>query len=296
MVLAVLLAIIIAKPLELKIFEPEIEEELVSINQALKLKQEGEIRDRYKADRERVGEEIIVLKEEIALIQEQVAQKESTKNALRADANAEADGTSGSGKYGKGPAWEEKDVAAKQAENDYTAYVASQGPVVQGKRDSIAQKEGELAQIEKSIATEIAGLSWENYDGLLARMEALGNLQTKAPPIAAAVTLITLLFIVIETAPILFKILTERGSYDLKLETLGFKVSEEERVQWALIRNDSNRQIQLSNEEQDFMLAQDKSESRHTERKMREAKRAIVDQTIEVLKGDKLITIKQKPT
>ncbi len=59
---AVLISIVIAKPLELKIFESEIEAELVKMQQENYKEQDDLVKDRYLADIDTLKTEIIALK------------------------------------------------------------------------------------------------------------------------------------------------------------------------------------------------------------------------------------------
>jgi hypothetical protein len=54
----------------------------------------------------------------------------------------------------------------------------------------------------------------KQYSGLMARLEALSRLTDKYTILFAVKWLITILFVFIEIAPILFKMMTERGPYD----------------------------------------------------------------------------------
>ncbi len=60
-------------------------------------------------------------------------------------------------------------------------------------------------------------------DDLLARMEALGRITDKSDMAAGAKWVITWLFIVLETAPLLVKLLTPRGPYEDMLEALEYE-------------------------------------------------------------------------
>lgn len=74
----------------------------------------------------------------------------------------------------------------------------------------------EIANLEKKLT----GISDENdeiskqYSGLMARLEALSRLTDKYTILFIVKWLITILFVFIEIAPILFKMMTERGPYD----------------------------------------------------------------------------------
>jgi hypothetical protein len=81
-----------------------------------------------------------------------------------------------------------------------------------------------------------------NYDGFAAHLEALSLITEEKPTIAFAKWLITLLFIFIEIAPILFKMMTERGPYDDIID----RIKHEERVKQLFLTSNINDEINLS--------------------------------------------------
>src|SRR5690606_4723391 len=64
-ILAVILALVISKPLELKIFEPEIKGELVILEQQLFKEQEENLKQRFEPEQNALNAEISILKQEI---------------------------------------------------------------------------------------------------------------------------------------------------------------------------------------------------------------------------------------
>src|SRR6478736_86009 len=65
-ILAVIISLVIAKPLELKIFEKEIQAELVIMEQQTYAAQESEIKLRFQADAGKLNQEIALLKRAVA--------------------------------------------------------------------------------------------------------------------------------------------------------------------------------------------------------------------------------------
>jgi hypothetical protein len=100
-VLAVLISIVIAKPLELKIFEKEIQPELVMMEQEKFAAQEFLVKTRY-------GKVQDSLKNEVIALQNQVAQQKVKRDELVRLAQEEADGTGGSRKRNLGPIYKVK--------------------------------------------------------------------------------------------------------------------------------------------------------------------------------------------
>lgn len=202
-VLAVLLALVISKPLEMKIFEKEIQSELVQMEQEVFKQQEDRVKQRFQTQIEEQRAQIAALKSEIAA-------KTAARDTLVRVAVQEADGTGGSRQRNLGPIYRAKKAEAEKAEAELTALLASNQPL-------ILEKEKSVQSLETNIQTEIAALQRSRFNGLAARMEALARLTAKSEAILLASLFITLLFIAIETAPILVKLISYRSPYDYLL-------------------------------------------------------------------------------
>jgi len=204
-ILAILLAFVISKPLELKMFEREINGELVLMEQALFKKQEDTIKARFVPG-------IRLLNQEIALLKTEVTEKEKKRDELRIIAQQEADGTGGSLRRNLGPIYRVKKQDADRVEQELNSLKSWNDSLVAG-------KERDIEMIQAAYNQEIAGLKREKYDGLAARIDALGNLTGKSEPIYWANLFILFLFIAIETAPVFVKLIGSRGPYDELLQT-----------------------------------------------------------------------------
>ena len=214
--MAVLLALVISKPLELKIFEREIDEELVVMQQETYRTQETGIRDRYAAA-------LATEERELAALQTEVAGKTAARDAAEAAALAEADGTGGSGIRNMGPIYRAKQAAAAAARAELEATRAELAP-------RIAAKTAAVAALRQRVTDEIGALDRDDYGGLAARIEALDRLSRSSEAIALAVLFVTLLFVAIETAPIFTKLIAPRSPYDnlMAEHEQGFAVAAEE--------------------------------------------------------------------
>jgi hypothetical protein len=200
--LAVIIAIVISKPLEIKIFEKEINTVLLKEKNAMALANKKEVATYFKTDIDKNKNEINGLKQEIAT-------KEKEVNTLYETYITEAEGTAGTKKLGKGPVFKEKiakhDLAKKE--------------LVSLQKNNLAK----IAVLDKTATTLQADLDKkinatqpiiDGFDGLMARINALDKLPW-APSL-----FIMLLFLAIETSPIIAKLLSPKGEYDFKLEDL----------------------------------------------------------------------------
>lgn len=198
-VLAVIIAIVISKPLELKIFQKEIDAVLQEERNQKLITNKEQVAAYFENDQTAIQNEIDGLKKAITT-------KEAEVNSLYQIFIEEAEGVSGTKKLGKGPVYQEKrdkhDAALQELQQLKTTNT-----------QKIAEKEKQLAtigtQLDKQLQASAPIVS--NFDGLMARIAALDKLPW------LPVLFITLLFLTIETAPVLIKLLASRGEYDAKL-------------------------------------------------------------------------------
>jgi hypothetical protein len=216
LLLAIIISIVIAKPLELKVFEKEIEPELVLMEQETYARQEKEFYARVNPARDSLGTQIAKLKGENL-------QKAAERNALLKIAQEEADGTGGSRKKNLGPIYKLKKADADAAEKELQELTAGNNERIRALQHSIDEK-------DSLIAGEYGLLEKKKRNGPAARMEALSRISAQSSAILWANWFIILLFIAIEIAPVLVKLISARGPYDnlLRIEEHGFKVQETE--------------------------------------------------------------------
>jgi len=200
LVLALIIAVVIAKPLELKIFEKEINQVLLEQKNSMTLANKEQVALQYSPEIERVSSEITALKN-------QVVDKEKEVNDLYATYIAEAEGREGTLKLGKGPVYKEK-------REKHDAMLQELQSLRESNQEKIAAKELELTSLRETQGKQIADGQpiIAGFDGLMARINALESL----PWLPSF--FIFLLFLAIETSPIFAKLLAQKGEYDLKFD------------------------------------------------------------------------------
>ncbi|MDW3193406.1 MAG: DUF4407 domain-containing protein [Cytophagales bacterium] len=213
LVLAIIISIVIAKPLELKIFEKEVDAEITHMVQEDLLAQERDIKERFQESKEQLNAEITALKAEIT-------NKTQSRDELRLLAQQEADGTGGSGKRNPGPIYQIKKADADRVDQELASLTTTNQGLINEKLNTLStleqQEDDALAEIKKSQLT-----------GLASRIEALDRLTEKSEAISIAHWFIMLLFLAVETAPIFVKLISSRGPYDyvLKKEEYGVEAA-----------------------------------------------------------------------
>lgn len=201
--LAVVIALVIATPLELKLFEKEIDAELIIMEQEVIAEQEEALRGRYMAN-------LLVHDAQIEELNNEIIASKVFRDQLAREAVAEADGTGGSQRQNMGPIYALKKAEAVKANEEYQLVLASNNA-------RIAEVTAGKELIEKQMAAELESIERVPYNGMAARIAALDRIGADHAPIAAVHIFIFLLFLLIETAPILAKLISYRGPYDLHL-------------------------------------------------------------------------------
>ena len=110
-ILAVLIAIVISKPLELKVFEKEIAPELIKMEQEQITERESMVKNRFQNDRETKNEQISQLQAAIEL-------KSANRDELVRIAQQEADGTGGTMRRNAGPIYRIKKADADRVQSE----------------------------------------------------------------------------------------------------------------------------------------------------------------------------------
>lgn len=119
-----------------------------------------------------------------------------------------------------------------------------------------------VGEIEKTIATKRANYDDKvaDYDGLAAHLEAMSILTAweheplRIPAIFWAKWLITILFIFIEVAPVLFKLMTESGPYDDIIARIKHKSSARTKQKMLNLDHKVDRSIKASKEKNQTRL------------------------------------------
>jgi hypothetical protein len=200
LVMAVLLALVISKPLELKIFEKEINAELVSMEQEVFNEQEEKVEARFIAQIQNYETTSQELETKLLTLRQK-------RDTLEMMALAEADGSGGSGQRNMGPIYKAKRADADNARIEFESEKARLMPMIEFNKEKAKDLKSEMEE-------EMANLDQEAYGGLAARMEALHRLGEQSEAIWWASMMIMLLFVIVEISPVLVKLISSKTSYD----------------------------------------------------------------------------------
>ena len=199
-ILAIIIAIVISKPLEIKIFEKEINTVLLKEKNEMALANKKQVANYFQSDLDKNKAQIDSLKSDIT-------KKEKEVNDLYSTYITEAEGTAGTKKLGKGPVYKEKREKHDASLQDLAALKTAN-------QTKIADLETKAKTLQTDLDKKVTETQpiIDGFDGLMARINALNKL----PWLPSF--FIMLLFLAIETSPIIAKLLSPKGEYDFKQE------------------------------------------------------------------------------
>ncbi|MCK7557049.1 DUF4407 domain-containing protein [Chitinophaga sedimenti] len=232
LVLAVIIAMVISKPLELKIFDKEIQAELIIMEQKTFKEQEDKVKARY-TDR------IAGLNAAIDKAKGEVVAQGARRDTLMLLAQQEADGTGGSRIRNLGPIYKAKKTDADIAAGAYDTLSAHNNALIAGYLQ-------EISATDSTIKATITDLKRGHLDGFASRMDALGHLTDNSAPIRYANWFIILLFIAIETAPVFVKLISPRGPYDELLEQHEYAFIMHKKERKAMLTMETDERLTIA--------------------------------------------------
>ncbi|MDT3674523.1 DUF4407 domain-containing protein [Microcystis wesenbergii] len=202
--IAILLGFIVAKPLELRLFESEINQKISQ--QRREREREESRKDQDTPDVKRINK----INEEIDNLTREKNQASDALQKARIDAIEEIKGKGVTGKPGVGTIAKERQKNVETIEKSVTFLDSRIQDLLKEKNNLIKQKS--ILSVKTPQKKE-----WQE-GSLLDRISALEALSKDDPAIAITNKLITLLLIIIEIAPVLVKILSKEGLYEKLLE------------------------------------------------------------------------------
>jgi hypothetical protein len=239
LLMAIILGFVISTPLELKLFEKEIN---AKIDTDISIVQKKIISSATE------DPQIIALKQEkeklekgIETRQNIVDSKKSFWEQSEKDKNDEWNTGKFSGKVGKGGYYEDLKKKAQNAEIDYHKVDNQFSKLNSSDYQQIDKINKKTELRETQLRSDVANQKTvqSQNDGLLARLKALGDLTSEEWSLWFSKWVITLLFIFIEIAPILFKMMTERGPYDDIID----RIKHETKVRQLELQSNINQEI-----------------------------------------------------
>jgi hypothetical protein len=206
--LALLIGFTIARPLELKIFEKEVDVQITAnrhqkllLNDSLLQAENRATLTTATAERDRLAARQLSLQDTLHRLQQAYIE--------------EADGTGGSGRRGI-------EQLTRLKQDAFNNALQRSTPELQQLRQQIAYQDSLIRQANATRETRQREYETQVTSdvGFLEKNKALSDLSSHEPSVFWAMLLISLLIILIETGPILSKLIMNTGPYDLALASM----------------------------------------------------------------------------
>ena len=273
MLMGIIIAFTISKPMELKMFSTEIDVELVNRQQAKKM----EFTKGINAD---LDPKIADLREEIAELRSFLKEKEKEKISAELEYSNEIDGDGGTGNRGFGPVAREKDSTRQRIMREFEDLKIELKPRINDFQEDI----DELKSEKKLLLSEKGDIS-NKLNGLSERINILHDI------VDPLLTLfITLLFMTIELTPIFFKMMLIKSSYDFMNDNIKALIQADNgiEVQYNFHKDKDGLQRDLVIHHQSEKLLKEKIKLIHTQSELS-------DLIINKWKGEEIKKIDKNP-
>jgi hypothetical protein len=233
LILAVFISIVITRPIELKLFEVEIEGQITKGLAQERTDVENSLKVEYA--------DIETTEKENKELRNRLTELENERNRRIKVASGELEGWGGTANPGEGPIYKQRLAEVKQSEAELNAFQKQYDPILAANDAQLNKRKS-----ERDNKTEAAKKDIDNSRGLLKRLEALSKLTSAHLSIFLASGFIVLLFISLETAPILVKLFSSRGPYDDYLDAIEHQVYATQQKEISDINGWVNTSIALS--------------------------------------------------
>lgn len=209
LILATFLGIIISKPLEIKIFEKEINKQLNTIIQRNKTKLQADINGRilqqttpFETEKKQIAEKMVIYQQAY----------DSAAVELEKEILGKESGLT-SGKVGYGPNAKRKAELKEQRRQDLENFQKQMSP-------RLEYLDKEISKVYQNVEAERGKTETfeDKFNGFAARLQALDELGQNSAIIGIAAMFIMGLFICLEISPVLVKLISSIGPYDYLLE------------------------------------------------------------------------------
>lgn len=232
-IMAIFLGIVISTPLEMKLFEERIENEIDIVNQ--------EQRDNYKV-RQTNAVDLEEYRQRVREIMNEINRLRRSIEIQRDALDKEEMGLSASGKAGRGNAYRTKVKNIEETKRDLEKYEQDNREILASLRNKInsteAEQHRELENYNKKL----------EEDGFCKRYEAFARIDDNNPELTMVIWFIRMLFIIIEVAPVFFRMMIATGSYDELLRAKAIYISKMAEKQSREITEEYETEMKISTE------------------------------------------------
>lgn len=214
LVMAVLLGVVISAPLEIRVLKPEIDAQLELEQNEYLSQLNAHSQQMFQATKDELRAKIAVAEDRLDERESYFENRRIELNAQRRLIELEAEGRTGSGVAGRGPAWRDKRDTLDQMTAELERDRARDAEKAESVEQELARWKAELAMVDTQLDAAMASnlKQARHLDGLMKRIQISHDIGGIVPIV------ILLLLLAIETGPIFFKMMLRKGAYDYLVE------------------------------------------------------------------------------
>ena len=262
MVLALLIGVTIARPLELKIFEKEIDTKVaqnmhnkILLNDSLLQRENQSLMQTSETERNHLFNRKLSIEDTLHRLQQAYVQ--------------EADGTGGSGQRGIEQLTQLKMYAYQAALLQFTPELKTLETEIHSQDSIMVTAKGSMEEKRKQYEAKV-----KTNIGFLERNKALTDLASEESSVLWTSLLLSMLIILIEVGPILSKLIMPTGPYDIAL-------AKEELIQMTASENDMRKDKEVNSEKKKVFYQKQKEVSDQLIDKMTALQQKHIDEELD---------------
>ncbi|MBR5237562.1 MAG: DUF4407 domain-containing protein [Paludibacteraceae bacterium] len=282
LVIALFLGVVISTPLEMKIFEDRIESQIIKDN----ARRTTDTRNVANQDYEKLQ----TLQATLADLNIERKELEMKLNEASNDLKEEGEGSALSGIAGHGPIYKEKEAYERKCQEALDRWERQHRTQIDQLNEDIEILRKKINSFENDIERGV------EEDGFCVRYEAFSNIKKEVPAVRIVSLFIMILFIIIEVAPTLFKMMIASGPYDELLKEEMERKKAQSITNVSLINDNANTQIQISVAKNKEKLEAEVLANKIVLTKIAEAQAELIETAIEEWRKEELEKIKANPS
>lgn len=283
-IMAIFLGLVISTPLEMKIFSDQINAQVLKDNG--KRIEQG--KDAYKE----LYDELDTLNSKKHEIEVEGKTLQQTLLKAQEDLKNEGEGKALSGKIGHGPIYDDKLRFVNDCQAAYDRWEANNKSELERLTNEISRVKDDIRRLETQINKDAV------QNGFAVRYQAFKECTSwqEDPSLALVSLMITLLFVIIETAPTFFKMMMEDGPYDrlLKAEKHRINVLADKRI--SDVNDEVNTSVRISTMKNEKRLEAEMIANQDILEKIAKAQSELLKIAIEKWKETELEKVRQNPS
>lgn len=281
LIIAIFIGVVIATPLEMKLFEERIDIEIANI--------ERERREQYLEASDGI-DDLAKLKSEKDKIDAEIDKLKATVKEREEYLEAERDGRGKSGVKGEGSEYKRKEVYLNNAKAEQLKYEEKNNERLNHLNEQIKILEIERNNFRNSYNEKIS----EN--GFCQRYEAFSRIDDNNIELSIVIWFIRLLFIIIEVLPTFLRMMIARGTYDDLLQAESIYISKMANRRSEEVEEEYETEIAICTERNRVRLEAETKANEELYNAIAQAQSEVIAAAIEKWKKQELEKVEKDPS